>query len=134
MLVSLKPCFCSSLAEPCPRCAAPYGFQNVMTLSSDTGRFSVSVQQIVSPSQLRNLFSSVVFFFYVFVVLFSLFKHQQVFEVIQTNLDMSKFFILTMILFKTSLIKYIFFSTKIKSTPCFYILVLNYTVCKHYCI
>lgn len=94
MLVSLKPCFCSSLAEPCPRCAAPYGFQNVMTLSSDTGRFSVSVQQIVSPSQLRNLFSSVVFFFYVFVVLFSLLKHQQVFEVIQTNLDMPKFFIL----------------------------------------
>lgn len=35
-------CLLSSLIEPCPGCHAPYGFQNVMSLSKDTDRFAVS--------------------------------------------------------------------------------------------
>lgn len=31
-----------SLIEPCPGCEAPYGYHNVMSLSTDTRRFSVS--------------------------------------------------------------------------------------------
>jgi hypothetical protein len=31
-----------SLKEPCPGCEAPYGYTNVMRLSTDTSRFSVS--------------------------------------------------------------------------------------------
>lgn len=32
----------SSLKEPCAGCAAPYGYHNVMELSTDTHRFAVS--------------------------------------------------------------------------------------------
>jgi hypothetical protein len=32
----------NSLKEPCPGCAAPYGFHNVMALSTNTYRFAVS--------------------------------------------------------------------------------------------
>lgn len=28
--------------EPCPKCDAPYGYRNIMGLSTDTYRFSVS--------------------------------------------------------------------------------------------
>lgn len=31
-----------SLREPCAGCAAPYGYRNVMPLSTDTYRFAVS--------------------------------------------------------------------------------------------
>lgn len=31
-----------SLEEPCPKCDAPYGYRNIMGLSTDTYRFSVS--------------------------------------------------------------------------------------------
>lgn len=31
-----------SLKEPCNGCEAPYGYQNVMSLSTDTDRFAVS--------------------------------------------------------------------------------------------
>lgn len=34
--------FVESLLQPCPGCEAPYGFQNVMSLSQDTSRFAVS--------------------------------------------------------------------------------------------
>jgi hypothetical protein len=32
----------SSLDEPCTGCAAPYGFRNIMSLSNNANRFSVS--------------------------------------------------------------------------------------------
>lgn len=32
----------SSLIEPCTGCAAPYGFRNIMSLSNNANRFSVS--------------------------------------------------------------------------------------------
>lgn len=35
--------FSSSLREPCPGCVAPYGYHNLMPLSTDANLFSVSV-------------------------------------------------------------------------------------------
>lgn len=35
--------FTHSLREPCPQCAAPYGYYNLMPLSVDTHRFTVSL-------------------------------------------------------------------------------------------
>lgn len=124
MLMSLKPCFCSSLAEPCPHCAAPYGFQNVMRLSSDTGRFSVSVQQTVSRSQLRNLFSSV---FSCFLSLLFFSNTNKLMKSLKVHVKVVHTF--HNIFFKTNLIKYIFNHNKNLSRPTYYfsISVIKYT-------
>lgn len=40
-----------SLHEPCPSCEAPYGYHNVMRLSTDTHLFAVSQLPQKEPTQ-----------------------------------------------------------------------------------
>lgn len=59
-----------SLKEPCPGCAAPYGYHNVMRLSTDTRQFSVSricetpkkqsksLEAIIAGSMLKQIYIS----------------------------------------------------------------------------
>lgn len=55
----------NSLREPCPSCAAPYGYHNVMALSTNTHLFAVSQLKKI---QIVQIDPSPVFFFLLFAL------------------------------------------------------------------